>query len=61
MRSRIEGLIGERGVGQVARSGTGMGWMDVWIRVKDNEEARKALRAIMKETAPDAKFSIESF
>jgi spermidine/putrescine-binding protein len=61
MRARIEGLIEERGVGQVTRSSTGMGWMDIWIKVKDKHEARGAVDAIMKEIAPHAKFSIETF
>jgi hypothetical protein len=59
MRDRIEGLIGERRVGQVTRSSTGMGWMDIWVRVEDRGEARRAVEAIMKEVAPQAKFSID--
>jgi hypothetical protein len=59
MRDRIEGLIGERRVGQVTRSSTGMGWMDIWVRVEDRGEARRAVEAIMKEVAPQVKFTIE--
>jgi hypothetical protein len=61
MRDRIEGLVEERRVGQVKRSSTGMGWMDIWVRVEDRGEARTAVEAIMKEVAPQAKFSIETF
>jgi hypothetical protein len=59
MKGRIESLIDERKAGQVTRSGTGMGWMDIWVRAKDKGKARGALEAIMKEIAPQAKFSIE--
>jgi hypothetical protein len=60
MRDSIEALIQERDVGEIVRSGTGMGWMDIWIRAKDKGEARRAVEAIMKEVAPHAKFSIET-
>jgi hypothetical protein len=59
MRGRIEGLIDERKVGQVTRSGTGMGWMDIWVEAEDKDSARKAVEAIMKEVAPQVKFTIE--
>jgi hypothetical protein len=59
MKARIERLIEESKVGQVTRSGTGMGWMDIWVRAKDKREARRAIHAIMKEVAPRSRFSIE--
>jgi hypothetical protein len=58
MRTRIEGLIEERGVGHVLRSATGMGWMDIWIRVENKIKAKKALEAMMKEVAPQTDYSI---
>jgi hypothetical protein len=59
MRGRIESLIEERQVGKIVRAGTGMGWMDIWVRAKDKGKARKGVEAIMKEVAPQSKFSIE--
>jgi hypothetical protein len=61
LRTRIEGLIEERGVGQVTRTGTGMGWMDIWVRAKDKREAQRAIEAIMKEVAPQVKFGVETY
>jgi hypothetical protein len=59
MRGRIESLIEEREVGEIVRAGTGMGWMDIWVRAKDKGKARRAVEAIMKEVASQSKFSIE--
>jgi hypothetical protein len=58
LRTRVEGLIEERNVGRVLSSGTGMGWMDMWIKVENKTEAKKALEAIMKEVAPQTDYSI---
>jgi len=58
-RKRIETLILERGVGKLIRSGTGMGWMDIFVEVEDREGANKAIDGIMGEIAPDAKYVIE--
>jgi hypothetical protein len=58
-RSRIEDLIAKRGVGQITRVGTGMGWMDIAIKVENKEQAREALQGIIKEVAPSMKFAIE--
>ena len=41
LRSKVEGLIEERDVGRVLRSGTGMGWMDVWVKVENKAEAKE--------------------
>jgi hypothetical protein len=60
LRSKLEGLIEHRHVGRVRRSGTGMGWMDVWVKVENKTEAKKALEAIMKEVAPQTDYSIAS-
>ena len=58
LRNKIERLIEERDIGRVLRSGTGMGWMDIWIRVKDKKEAKKALEGVMGEVAPHIDYSI---
>jgi hypothetical protein len=58
-RSRIVDLIAKRGVGQITRVGTGMGWMDIAIRVENKEDARVALEGIVREVAPSMKFAIE--
>jgi hypothetical protein len=58
LRSSIEALIEERHVGRVLRSGTGMGWMGVWVKVENKTEAKKALEVIMKEIAPRSDYSI---
>jgi hypothetical protein len=59
MRGRIESLIEERDVGEIVRAGTGMGWMDIWVRTKDKGKARRAVEAIIKEVDPQSKFSVE--
>ncbi len=59
IRSKIENLIAERRVGRFLKEGTGMGWMDIWMEVRDREDARKAIDKIMGEVAPQAKYSIE--
>lgn len=58
-RSRIEGLIVKRGVGQITRVGSGMGWMDIALKVENKEGARVALEQIIREVAPRMKFAIE--
>jgi len=58
-RSKIESLIVERGVGRILRAGTGMGWMDIFVEAGDRESAKKAIREIMEEAAPKAKYLIE--
>jgi len=46
-------------MGRVVRVGTGMGWMDIWIKVGDRESAKKAIDKIMGEVAANAKYLIE--
>jgi hypothetical protein len=58
-RHRIKDLIEKRGVGQITRVGTGMGWMDIAIKVENKEDARAALEGIIREVAPSMKFTIE--
>ncbi len=58
-RDKIEGLIVERKVGKIIRVGTGMGWMDISIAVKDKKIAQPAIKEIIKTVAPTVKFFIE--
>jgi hypothetical protein len=58
LRSKLETLIEEKEVGHVFRSGTGMGWMDIWVKVENKGQARKALEGIMREVAPQKEYSV---
>ena len=58
-RDKIEGLIVESNVGKIIRVGTGMGWMDISIAVKDKTVAQPAIKEIIKTVAPTVKFFIE--
>jgi hypothetical protein len=58
-RNRIQNLISEKNVGKVVRVGTGMGWMDIIVEVKDNKVARSSISEIMRMVAPERKFTIE--
>ena len=59
IRDKIGELIRERGVGKIMRSGTGMGWMDIIIEVKDKDIAIPKLESIIKETGSELDFVIE--
>ena len=59
IRSKIEDLIVKRGVGLITRVGTGMGWMDIELKVDNKEEAKIALEEITREVGPRMKFQIE--
>ena len=58
-RDKIQNLIFERRVGKIVSAGTGMGWMDIVIKVKDKQAARSAISQIMRTAAPARKFTIE--
>ena len=58
-RNKIESLILERNVGKITRVGTGMGWMDIVVEVKDKQVARSSISEIMRIVAPTRKFTIE--
>ena len=58
-RNEIESLILERKIGKIIRVGTGMGWMDITVEVKDQQVARSAINEIMRTAAPTRKFTIE--
>ncbi len=59
IRDKIGQLIRERGVGKIIRTGTGMGWMDILIEVKDKDIAIPKLKSIIKETRSELNFAIE--
>jgi hypothetical protein len=58
-RDKIQNLISEKSVGKVVRAGTGMGWMDIIVEVKDKNAARSSISEIMRIVAPARKFTIE--
>jgi len=58
-RNEIESLIFERKVGKIISVGTGMGWMDIVVEVKDKQIARSSILEIMRTVAPTQKFTIE--
>jgi len=58
-RNKIESLILERNVGKITRVGTGMGWMDIVVEVKNKQVARSSISEIMRSVAPTRKFTIE--
>ena len=60
VRDKIGELIGERGVGKIMRSGTGMGWMDIIVKVEDKDIAIPKLESIIKETGSELNFVIEN-
>jgi hypothetical protein len=55
IRDRIARTIEERGIGTVARVGTGMGTMEIVVKVEKKEAARPEIEAIVREMAPDMK------
>jgi hypothetical protein len=58
-RDKIEGLIVNRKVGKIIRLGTGMGWMDILIAVKDKTAAGPEIRKIIETVDPTVKYVIE--
>jgi hypothetical protein len=58
-RNEIERLIFERKVGKIISVGTGMGWMDIVVEVKDKQIARSSISEIMRTIAPTQKFTLE--
>jgi hypothetical protein len=59
VRDKIGELIRERGVGKLIRVGTGMGWMDIFIEVKDKDMAIPKLKSIIRQTGSEFDFAIE--
>jgi hypothetical protein len=58
-RDQIQRQLLERKVGKVLRVGTGMGWMDIIVAVKDEAAARSSIAEIMRAIAPTRKYSLE--
>jgi hypothetical protein len=58
-QNKIQSLISEKKVGKIISAGTGMGWMDIVIEVKDKTAARSAISEIMRIAAPARKYTIE--
>ena len=58
-RNKIRNFISERKVGTIISTGTGMGWMDIVVKVEDKQAARSAMIEIMHKAAPAQKFTIE--
>lgn len=58
-RGEIESLILKRKVGKIIRVGTGMGWMDISVEVRDETVAKPEIKEIIKKVAPTAKYVIE--
>jgi hypothetical protein len=46
-------------VGKIISVGTGMGWMDIVVEVKDKQIARSSISEIMRTIAPTQKFTLE--
>jgi hypothetical protein len=60
LRDKIERRLMEKKVGKIVRTGTGMGWMDIVLKVNDPDSAQSEIEAVMKAIAPDAKFGIQT-
>jgi hypothetical protein len=60
LRDKIEQRLVEKKVGNIVRSGTGMGWMDIVLEVKDPDRARTEIETIVRATAPDANFAVQA-
>jgi hypothetical protein len=58
IRDKIARTIEEKGIGTVTRVGTGMGTMEIVVKVEQQETARSAIEAIIREIAPDTKSTI---
>ena len=59
LRDKIEQRLAGENVGKIVRSGTGMGWMDIVLEVKDPDRARAEIEAVVKSIAPDLTFAIQ--
>ena len=58
IRDKIVRTIEERGIGAVTRVGTGMGTMEIVVKVEQQETARSGIEAIIRQIAPDMKSTI---
>ena len=60
IRDRIARQIALEGIGEIIRSGTGMGWMDLVVAVKEREIARRQIEQIVRAQSPDLVFTIQA-
>jgi hypothetical protein len=58
IRDKIARTIEERGIGTVTSVGTGMGTMEIVVKVEQQKTARSGIEAITREIAPDMKSTI---
>jgi hypothetical protein len=58
-RNKIAQVISDRGIGKILRSGTGMGWMDIVVEVKNKAAARIEIEELVKEISPNYKSTIQ--
>lgn len=59
-RNKIGQVISDRGIGKILRSGTGMGWMDIVVEVKNKAAARIEIQEVVKQIAPNYKSTIQA-
>jgi hypothetical protein len=59
IRDKIARTIEKRGIGTVTRVGTGMGTMEIVVKVQQKEAARSEIEAIIREIAPNMKSYIK--
>ena len=60
IRDKIGRQLVAQQVGKIVRSGTGMGWMDIVLQVRDTARARIEIESIMKAIAPDSVFAVQA-
>ena len=48
IRGKIEKRISEKRLGKIVQSGTGMGWMDIIVDVKDKDSAQSEIEGIIR-------------
>jgi len=58
IRDQIARAIEERRIGMVTRVGTGMGSMEIVVKVEEREAARSEIEKIIREIAPDMNSTI---
>ena len=59
IRDKIEKRISEKRLGKIVQSGTGMGWMDIIVDIKDTDSAQSEIEGIIREISPNSKFEIK--
>ncbi|MGW8187164.1 MAG: hypothetical protein ACWGNK_07850 [Desulfobacterales bacterium] len=60
IRDHVAQHLVDSGTGQLVRTGTGAGWMDIVIEVQNKERARQEIVAIVKQIAPGFRLTIEA-